>query len=161
METTHLTLPIGRVSKETLEPWLQWLGKQDCDFVSFPEVVALFKQIAPRSGAGTNYQDGDLVEPTAFLEEAILFYANMTIYTLVDVSAHILVKFLCNGTVEICPVYLDDSESNELLEENIKAIDLVLEEKQAERKMSWKEFSWAYSEIMEGIYSKELIIPVF
>jgi hypothetical protein len=163
MNTDYVKLPIGKISKDELKPWLQWFGKKECSFFSFPNITEFFSEVNPEVEAKNidYFQEGDLVEPDSFLEENLLFYVNITLYYVIHSSVKMLVKFSCDGTAEIDKIYLDDDESNDLIKENIKNIDVVIEQKSNTKKLSWKDFVQLFEEIEKGVYNKKLEIPEF
>lgn len=164
METSYLTLPFGKISKAELRPWLEWIEKQNyAEFVSYPAIVDYFKGTVPEEKDKfiLNYKEEDLVDQNEFLSEEVLFYISIIFYELVESNVRITVKFLCNGTVEIGNIYYDDGEETPLLKQNFDNIDSIIEQKQNEKKLSWKEFTEFYEEIISGVYNKELALPNF
>jgi len=162
MNTDYLNLPIGKISKKELKPWLQWFGEKECVFVSYPDVTVFFSEVTKAKSENVIYfQEGELVEPQSFLEEKILFYVNITLYYLIGSSIKMLVKFLCDGTVEVDKIYLDDDESSDLIKENIRAIDYFFEQKSKKEVLFWKDFVGFFEKLEEGGLSKKLDIPEF
>lgn len=167
MELNYLNLPIGNISKEKLRPWLQWLSCQKFDeFSSFPEVCAFFTELFLSEDLKTpyiiDYRHGSYEEADEFIKKEILFLAHMNIFSVgEDLASHIVVKFFLNGTVEVDEVYLDDSMLTKPIEENLKNIDIILEQKQLVEPLSWKEFTKLYEEITLGVYGREHVIPEF
>jgi hypothetical protein len=97
----------------------------------------------------------------SFVKDSVLFYIYLRMYTLPETSISMLVQFFADGTIEMNNIYYDDGEVNLLIEENIKNINVILDEKQEKSKLTWEEFIKFYEEIMSGIYSKKLVIPEF
>ncbi len=166
----NLSVPMGNISKEKLEPWFQWLSKQNFDeFASFPEIANFFKEIFPsynpggdpRPGYVCDYLSGNYEEPDNFIKKGILFYVYMNIFQAGEMHAHSLVKFLLDGTVTVEEIYLDDTMITDSIEKNIKRIDSIIEQKQTDKKLSWKEFIQLYEEITSGMYGEEFTIPEF
>ena len=161
METNYVSFPLGKVSKQQIKPWFQWIEKQKCDFISYPEIAKYYKEIAGNTkNVIDSYLSNDLLDQNSFVEENVLFYTSLIMYEFTDSNIRMLVKFLTNGTVEMNEIYYYDVETT-LIEENIKNINVVLNEKQEKAKLTWKEFINFYEEIMSGIYSKKLTIPEF
>lgn len=162
MDTDYLNLPIGKISKKELKPWLQWIGEKACVFVSYPDVTIFFSEVTKAKSENVIcFQKGELVEPQIFLEEKILFYTNITLYYLIDSSIKMLVKFLCDGTVEVDKIYFDDDESNDLIKGNIISIDYSFEQKSKKEVLTWKGFVEVFEKLKAGVYNKKIDIPEF
>jgi hypothetical protein len=164
MEKSYLVLPIGKIETKSLEPWLKWLGRKGYDsFTSFPEIVEYFEQLTKPLGSQeiAGYQDSSYIDTMDFLKEEVLFCVNFNIYKVDDMNAHLFVKFFINGTVEIQEVYLDDSVLLGQIQNNIQKLDHVIEQHQEANKLSWKDFIKLHEEIVSGVYSIELEIPIF
>ncbi|MFZ4648735.1 MAG: hypothetical protein ACOYMB_03850 [Patescibacteria group bacterium] len=172
MDSNYLSLPIGKISKEELRSWFGWIKRRDYDnFSSFPLVVDFFSEINEtrrlnelNERAGY-FQENDLVDPSDFLQEKILFFVRFKLYNLIETSVTITVKFLCDGTVRVYDIYVDDSENNKLIAENIKNINHVIRLKEVEsdgiNRMSWKDFKQLFEEIESGNHNVVLEIPKY
>ena len=164
MEKSYLVLPVGKIETKSLEPWLKWLGRKSYDsFASFSEIVEFFEQLTKPLGRSeiVCYQESSYTDSEDFLKEEMLFCVNFNIYKVDDMNAHLFVKFFINGTVEAQEIYLDDSVLIGQVKNNIQKLDHVIEQHQEANKLSWKEFIKFYDEIISGVYSVELEIPVF
>jgi hypothetical protein len=171
MSTDYVYLPIGKISTKQLSSWLSWVGGKNYDnFASFPAVVEFFSEINKKKGLKSeelagSFQENMFTDPKDFLKEKILFYVRFKLFSLIDTSAHLWVKFLCDGTVEISDVYLDDSENNELIRANVmniaRIIKLKVDEAGETKRMSWGDFKRILLEIELGHNYAILEIPNF
>ncbi len=162
METNYVSFPLGKISKQQLKPWFQWIEKQNCEFTSYPEIVKYYKETAGTTkNIIDSYLSNALLDEGSFVKDSVLFYVYLRMYELPETNISMLVQFFADGNVEINEIYYDDGEVNSLIEENIKNINVILNEKQEKSKLTWEEFIKFYEEIMSGIYSKKLAIPEF
>lgn len=166
MKEDYLNLAFGKISKEKLRPWLQWLSKRKISqFGSFPEMVIFFKEFfsseEQKSIFIVNYPDGDFDEESDFIKKELFFYALIKIFDLPETSISLLVKFYLDGTVEVSCTYADNSVLNKIIEKNLEKIDTVINQRQKDNKLSWKEFVNLFEKIESGLYNEYFQIPEF